>query len=382
MFFILHPGPSGSSFFLLFPLNSLLTHHYHQPSVVSLQTRKMHISNQYVLATLTLFLRISCVAGNTYSMVDDYLSSPSTLFTEFDFFTGQDPTDGLVKYVDSATAISSALVGVFDGNSSSPFTSGTQAAYIGVDYASVTPAGRPSVRISSAKSYSAGTLIVADIAHVPSGCSVWPAFWLVGKADDWPNSGEIDIFEGVNNSPVNAMTLHTAEGCKVTNLTTAYSGTLETEDCWVNNPNQGNNVGCSIQDTRAVSYGAPFNLNGGGVFITEWLSTGISIWFYPANVQLPASFASSTPSTTDLGLPAAYFSGETCNIDSHFKDLEIVFDTTFCGQWAGEQAVWQGQGCAASTGVSTCNDFVANHPQEFSEAYWTIRALSVYGLVK
>lgn len=54
---------------------------------------------------------------------------------------------------------------------------------------------RKSVRISSKNTYSSG-LIIADIYAMPHGCSVWPAFWMVGS--DWPNNGEIDILEGVN----------------------------------------------------------------------------------------------------------------------------------------------------------------------------------------
>lgn len=54
---------------------------------------------------------------------------------------------------------------------------------------------RNSVRIQSKNTYSTG-LIVADIYAMPHGCSVWPAYWLVGP--DWPNNGELDIIEGVN----------------------------------------------------------------------------------------------------------------------------------------------------------------------------------------
>lgn len=38
----------------------------------------------------------------------------------------------------------------------------------------------------------------------------WPAVWEVG--DDWPNQGEVDIVEGVNNVSPNQATLHTAAG--------------------------------------------------------------------------------------------------------------------------------------------------------------------------
>jgi hypothetical protein len=53
-----------------------------------------------------------------------------------------------------------------------------------------------SVRIVSMKTFYHG-LVIADFDRMPFGCSVWPSFWLVGPK--WPNNGEIDIVEGVNN---------------------------------------------------------------------------------------------------------------------------------------------------------------------------------------
>jgi len=50
---------------------------------------------------------------------------------------------------------------------------------------------RNSVRIESCDWFGVGSLWVVDIAHVPYGCSVWPAFWSYGKK--WPDDGEIDI---------------------------------------------------------------------------------------------------------------------------------------------------------------------------------------------
>lgn len=334
------------------------------------------------LLTLTFFSCMPRVAGNTYTLVDDYLQSPSTLINDFTFFTGPDPTDGLVNYVDSATAISTALIGIVAGNSSSPFTSGSQALYIGVDTSSVTPAGRPSVRISSKKIYQPGMLLVADIAHMPAGCGTWPALWMLG-AGTWPDSGEIDIVERVEGQMANSMTLHTSAACSMPNASATFSGAMLTDNCDVA---ANGNAGCQIMGEAggagASSAGAPFNAQGGGVFVTEWTASVINVWFFAATAALPASLASNalTASTAGLGVPAASFPATpTCDFASHFRDMQILLDTTFCGAWAG--AVWQSGGCAAQTGVATCNDYVANHPEAFTEAYWSIRALSVYEAV-
>ena len=84
-----------------------------------------------------------------------------------DFFTGRDPTNGYVNYVDQATAQREGLINVnpFDGH-----------VYMGVDYQNVASGrGRNSVRVSSTKSYT-HMLVVADMGHMPGGvCGVWPA---------------------------------------------------------------------------------------------------------------------------------------------------------------------------------------------------------------
>jgi len=56
------------------------------------------------------------------------------------------------------------------------------------------------VRIFTNKSWNGG-LFVLDALKFPYGCAVWPAWWMVGP--DWPNGGEVDIFEGVNIRTVN-----------------------------------------------------------------------------------------------------------------------------------------------------------------------------------
>ncbi len=66
------------------------------------------------------------------------------------------------------------------------------------DWSIVDPAarGRNSVRISSQSAYG-DSVIVLDLAHMPSGCATWPAFWTLSQKGPWPNGGEIDIIEGM-----------------------------------------------------------------------------------------------------------------------------------------------------------------------------------------
>ena len=103
----------------------------------------------------------TCIAG--YVLEDDYMTD---FYGNFDFFTGQDPTEGFVEYVDEATARQTNLI-----NASMTTTTSVQ---FGVDVTNKTPGGRPSIRIESKKKYDSG-LIVLDLAHMPFGCGTWPA---------------------------------------------------------------------------------------------------------------------------------------------------------------------------------------------------------------
>lgn len=64
------------------------------------------------------------------------------------------------------------------------------------------------------------------------------------------------------------------------------------------------------------------------------------MWFFPRNA-IPADALSGNPEPLKWGTPVANFQGG-CDIDSHFKNHKIIFDVTFCGDWAGN--VWSGSG--------------------------------------
>lgn len=142
---------------------------------------------------------------------------------------------------------------------------------------------------------------------------------------NWPNNGEIDIIEGVNTQSVNQMTLHTSDGCTINN--SGFTGTLETSNCYVEASGQSTNAGCGILSSNTQSYGDGFNSAGGGVYATEWTSSGINIWFFSSS-SIPSDITSGNPNPSNWGTPSAAFAG-SCDIDAHFSNLQIVGSTLF-----------------------------------------------------
>ncbi|KAL8806317.1 MAG: hypothetical protein Q9200_005097 [Gallowayella weberi] len=272
----------------------------------------------------------------TYIIKDDY--SADNFFNMFTFDTYDDPTHGYVNYVDQAAADSLDLYNVSNG----------QVTW-GVDYTNIASGrGRNSIRLTSKAQYTHG-LVILDVAHMPGSiCGVWPAL---------PHSGEIDILENVNTASQNQLTMHTGPGC-----------TLANSNC------EGG-LGCGIKPQSPNSYGTALNNAGGGVYAMEWTALAINIWFFPRG-NIPSDISSPNPNPRTWGpATASFMGGEECNIDGHFRNNKIVFDTTFCGDWAG--AVWGQDGTCAATGMR-CVDFVRETPEVFAEAFWRVNSLRVY----
>lgn len=241
---------------------------------------------------------------------------------------------------------------------------------MGVDFSTHDPIspGRDSVRVHSKKTYTHG-LFIADIKHMPGSiCGAWPAFWTFGE--NWPFDGEIDVLEGVNDQVTNSVTLHTSPGCKMQPTGALESSKLANQDCNTNN----GYTGCGFETEDPLNYGTGFNSIGGGVYALEWTSDIIRVFFFPRQ-SIPSDLAiGSTPDPTTWGTPIAAFSGGGCDIDSHFRNHRIVFDTTFCGQWAGN--VWAKGECKGMAG--SCEEFVRGNPEVYAEAFWEVYGVRVY----
>ncbi|EKM50659.1 glycoside hydrolase family 16 protein [Phanerochaete carnosa HHB-10118-sp] len=292
-------------------------------------------------------------APTAYTLEDDY-SGPD-FFKGWTFFTDPDPTSGQVNYLSQSDAQAAGLAFVQSDNTTK----------IGVDSTTQLQPGQPrnSVRIQTVKTYDSG-LFIADFFAMPHGCSVWPAYWTVGG--NWPNDGEVDIIEGVNQNVDNQITLHTGPSC-VMSESTSMLGSLVGNTCTSSN---GANAGCAVVQSGNNSFGHPFNEMAGGVFAHLWTNESISFWFFPRN-QIPSDITSMNPNPDSWGTPVANFPTQSsCDISQHFAGHQIVLDTTLCGDWAG--AAFSQDGCPGS-----CSDFVAD-PSNFQTAQWAISSIRVY----
>ncbi|EAU81589.2 mixed-linked glucanase [Coprinopsis cinerea okayama7 len=298
--------------------------------------------------------------GGTYTF--DKEIRGDAFFNEFEWESMPDPTHGRVNYVDKQTSIAQRLTYVNDEG---------QFVLRADDQKVVGPEarGRDSVRIRSVEQFTTH-VAVFDIAHMPVGCGTWPALWTVGRG--WPNGGEIDILEGVNDETPNAATLHTGTGCVMPGNDAAHKGQRKFHNC---DARQNSNIGCPVEFDTPLSYGPPFNQAGGGWYAMERNSAFIKIWFWSrsdANVPESIRTPGGTADPSQWGEPSAFFPGDTCNMDQFFIPHWIVINLTFCGDWAG--AVYHlKQDCPG-----TCVDHVNNQPQAFSQARWEINSIRIY----
>jgi hypothetical protein len=159
--------------------------------------------------------------------------------------------------------------------------------------------------------------------------------WMVGP--NWPNQGELDIYEGrqsrvnlprfqssnrclgVHLNTYNQITLHTSPGCVPSVGSGGETGRRVSEtDCGAG----GGFNGCGVMSNSPVSYGTSYNANGGGVYASLWTSSGIKVWFFAAR-DVPANIRNGNPDPNSWGTPTANFGGG-CDYNSKFRDMNIV----------------------------------------------------------
>ncbi|KAI0674443.1 concanavalin A-like lectin/glucanase domain-containing protein [Trametes maxima] len=273
----------------------------------------------------------------TYNIAKDY--SGKNFFDGWDFYGSWDNlTLSNVLWVDQATATQEKLAYVNQAGN----------AIIRVDNTTNVPDAGPNtrrntIRLTTQEFYDYGSLWVFDATHVPFGCSVWPAFWTKGPT--WPDNGEIDILEAVNQMTFNQMAIHTLDGC-LTSDAIQQSGKLENNDC-------GSASGCTVAEQKPNSYGDPLNAANGGVWATKFDVDGIAIWFW-SRPDVPAELTNkeATVDVSKWGTPSAAFPvTPQCDLTKFFTKQQLVIDIALCGVWAGPTGNYQ-QTCPGVCDVS------------------------------
>lgn len=185
--------------------------------------------------------------------------------------------------------------------------------------------------------------------------------------------------EQANNAKNNQMSIHVSEkqGKCFIDRKPGMSATPDRfTEC-----SEESNGGCDANDHRNNSFGSGFNFNGGGVYAMEWTNSYVKIWFFPRQ-SVPSGEhgpLGSRPEPSGWGTPATVFrsSGNGgCDMSKHFRNQKLIINTTFCGKWA--IGTWESSGCKASTGHSTCEDYVRNNPGAFGNAFWTFKSIKTY----
>ncbi|GAX27342.1 hypothetical protein FisN_23Lh083 [Fistulifera solaris] len=274
-----------------------------------------------------------------------------------------------------------------------------------------TPEGpRDSIRLEGIRRFNRGLFII-DVRHMPTGCGVWPAFWLTDEAN-WPVNGEIDIVEGVNYQSEAKTALHSTKGCSMTDIPLGVmTGTWDTaqgipdaktgipdmtlryaRNCFVYDQHQWLNQGCVAVDQQGGTLGGPLNEKGGGVYALEWdpINRHIRSWVFTPHSTVPENLVQAIrtaslppedridPDPSLWPIPYAYYAigDETDCPSSHFRHMRLVFNTAFCGSVAGNR--YQMDCPKQAKDFPTCNAWVKSDPDEMKDAYWKVRGVYVY----
>jgi len=301
------------------------------------------------------------IRGTQYGLVKEYAGN--SFFDDWNFYGHYDNlTNGNAYFVTASEAAKQQLAFVNTaGNAIIKVDNKTNNLQINQR--------RNSVNIVTRDYFAIGSVWVSDMLHVPYGCSVWPAYW--SEAPGWPTGGEIDTFEGVNLVSNAEISLHTEPGCSIVN-STMTSTTINSTDCsYLANSNSG----CGIAVPDPKSYGAGFAAAGGGVFVTEFAATAISVWFFSRS-EVPSSLQGNASSidTAAFGVPVANFSSAGCDIEKYFRPQNLIFEITLCGDYAGD----------AKTFAQTCSgvcydDYVLGSGSNYDNAYFEVQSVRVFG---
>jgi hypothetical protein len=234
-------------------------------------------------------------------------------FSYYNFYEGKDSvgSNGYLDYVSEERALELGILNVtLEKDPEDVYeTNGNATAepFVYMGSAPTKEGPRESIRLEGKRRFHRGLFII-DLRHMPTGCGVWPAFWLTDESN-WPVNGEIDIVEGVNYQDVAKTALHSTKGCSMDDVPVGVrTGDWDTAigipdrktgipdmtirsatNCFVYDPHQWLNQGCVAVDIEGGTLGQPVNQKGGAVYALEWdpINRHMRTWVFTPHIKVP-----------------------------------------------------------------------------------------------
>lgn len=282
----------------------------------------------------------------------------------------------------------------------------------------------PSIRLTSNKVFQSGKEHIFILkARLPYGKGVWPAWWLSGNDgvegpetmnSKWPTNGEIDIIELINELTEYKGVLHTCSNCVSKWTPGPYmtgdspSPAMEGQDksCW--GENEGNGNGCFVDPVNGKSEMKLTKLGNnqvGGVFACHWKPGKTSddylgeikfyYWEYddetvsdeggplslspnPVTERWNKHLVSSVKykknnksEKIDPGWSQCLNNkGERIENTCQFNNLRMIFNTTLCGDWAGN--------AYDNGGMDKCLKYITENPDKIENKKWNIDHIAAF----
>mmetsp|Transcript_25979 Transcript_25979/g.69046 ORF Transcript_25979/g.69046 Transcript_25979/m.69046 type:complete len:537 (+) Transcript_25979:96-1706(+) len=263
----------------------------------------------------------------------DWLSSGRAFFDDWDYLEW-DSNNGAAQYLGRDQANSEGVTAAYDTH-----------AILRVGARGL-PGKRKTAKVRSRRSWKY-FLAAIRFTHVPFGCGLWPAFWTHAGGIQWPEGGELDILEYVNDI-ASQTSLHTG----VRNACNLDGGKINKPGCPVMPDLNGMNYDCTTDypkklgcapNTLPLQSPAEWNMHP-VTFAIEWTESFVKIFKIP-DYQLPADLLENDPKpdTWDQWLVSYYPLGATGEPDCRnpadvMAPQQLILNIGLCGDWAGK--IW------------------------------------------
>lgn len=281
-----------------------------------------------------------CSEHPGYSYKLNWQAAGQSFFDGFNF-EWQDDNHGAAEYLDKGPATSQ---GVAEAHPSHAIlrAGATSAQY---------KYKRASAKIATTRTWKY-FLTAMRYSHLPYGCGVWPAFWTRAPGASWPDGGELDILEYVNESPQQT-SFHTGNSnrCKLNAAEVNRCGQMPDAnrmnyDCVTAYPHK---LGCA-PNMRPLMTGEQWARRP-GVIAVEWTETFLKVFYLPdGEAQREFAGDAPQPDAWDRFIISYYpftKSNDCPNPADILAAQQLVLNINFCGDWASK--VWKDSTCSGRT---------------------------------